>query len=93
MSNKLIQLWSKLPVIARSIVVGMLVQILGIVPIFLLLQTNVQMGDQIPWTLPLGLIYLFLFVNFLRGKGWPAAGAASRRERSCSPSHIHFLPP
>lgn len=79
--QRLIRLWNRIPVLIRAIVVGMLVQVLGIMPIFVLLQANVQTFSSVPWALVIGIPYLWLFVGYLRGKGWPQATAASRTER------------
>ncbi len=78
--NKLSWIWTKIPVIIRAIIVGMLVQILGIMPIFLLLQKNVEIWNQLPWAFPVGILYLWFFVNYIRGKGWPKSTILSRKE-------------
>ena len=76
--ERIARLWRKIPVVVRAVVVGMLVQILGIMPIIFLLQTNVQYLDQFPWAFVAGALYLWLFVNYIRGKGWPAATSKVR---------------
>jgi membrane protease YdiL (CAAX protease family) len=58
----------------------MFVQTLGIMPIFILLQTNVQTFSSVPWSLAISIPYLWLFVSYLRGKGWPRTTAAGRAE-------------
>jgi len=69
--SKLKWLWDKLPVIVRGIIVGMIVQILGVMPIFWLLMANVQRSNEVPWAFFVGLIYLWVFWSYIKGKGWP----------------------
>ena len=73
--------WQKLPVVIRSLVEGLLVQILGIFPVFYLLMVNATTANAYPWAVIPGLIYLWFFWYYAKGRGWPASNSEARFAR------------
>ena len=75
----LTKLWTKLPVIARAIIVGeLVVSIGGILPPLAIL-TNLRTSPQVPWMLPATALWLWLFWRYLQGHGWPRQTAEFRQ--------------
>lgn len=74
------RLWSRLPVLVRAIVSG------GFV--FLVLQSgwtilfvgNMQVAPSVPWSVPLGLVYLWAAFQYFNGRWGPRSTSAARRE-------------
>ena len=72
-------LWSKVPLILRAIVSGILILVVGQLPTGLIFL-NLQTTPNIPWFLPVTVIWLWLFWKYLNGWGWPASTAEIRRQ-------------
>jgi len=68
----------RVPVAMRAIVTGFLVSSAAVVPWGALVQTNVKVGMGIPWAAGVMAAYLFLYVKYLGGWGWPRSTAAAR---------------
>lgn len=81
MKEKLSALWHKIPVIIRSLVEGLAVQIIGIAPIFILLSVNSEYYNEIPWALIPGIFWLWLFWSWVKGRGWPSSTSGARAKR------------
>lgn len=73
------QLWNRLPVIVRAIIVGELVVTIGGILPPLAIIANLRTTPHIPWMLLVTLLWLWLFWWYLRGNGWPRSTAESRR--------------
>src|SRR5262245_31923059 len=78
--NALSALWARLPVIVRAVLAGTVVAVAGALPWGLLVSLNSRHLPALPWAVPPAALYLWLFWRFVRGRGWPRAGAATRRE-------------
>src|SRR5438874_12948382 len=72
-------LWRTLPVVVRAVVTGGAVATVGTVPWALLASANLAHWPNVPWAAPVTGVYLWLLWRYLRGEGWPASTAASRR--------------
>jgi membrane protease YdiL (CAAX protease family) len=72
-------LWARLPVIVRAVVSGVVVAVAGALPWALLVSANSRNWPAVPWAVPPAALYLWLFWRFVRGRGWPRAGAEARR--------------
>jgi membrane protease YdiL (CAAX protease family) len=73
--------WLRLPVVVRAVVVGMIVQIVGVYSFGLLASLNLKVLPSVPWSLPIELAVLWVLVHYLNGRWWPRSTSASRRER------------
>ena len=67
-------------VLGISIPLGLVIAALGIFPWSVLAQLNARFWAGAPWCVPLGLLWLALFLAYLNGRGWPHASAARRRQ-------------
>lgn len=76
-------MWQRLPVILRAVITGLLVVTAGILPWSILVDANLRYPLKIfpalPWAVPAMALYLWLFWQYLQGKGWPASTAETRR--------------
>ncbi len=59
---------------------GYLVGTIGIVGAGMILASNDRWGENIPWSVPITILFLWLFVKYMRGAGPPSVTAAARRE-------------
>lgn len=64
----LMNIWNKIPAVVRGLIIGMLIQSIGIMPLFFLIQKNIEHTPTFPWSLIAGGLILFLTWNFLTGK-------------------------
>ena len=71
--------WSKVPIILRAILLGLLILIVGQLPTGLIFF-NLQTTASIPWFLPITLIWLWLLWRYLNGWGWPSSTAQIRSQ-------------
>jgi membrane protease YdiL (CAAX protease family) len=67
-------------VLAIAIPLGLVIGALGIFPWSFLAQLNARLWAGIPWCVPLGLVWLALFLAYLNGRGWPRASAPTRKQ-------------
>jgi membrane protease YdiL (CAAX protease family) len=72
--------WQRLPVILRAVVTGSVVAASGALPWSVLALINLKFSPSVPWSVAITAIYLWLFWQYLQGKGWPRATAEARRE-------------
>ena len=74
------ELWRRVPVLPRAVVVGIAVGAAGTVPWAVLVSLNLKHLSAVPWAVPVMAAYLSLFwLYFGRGSGWPRSTAAARR--------------
>jgi membrane protease YdiL (CAAX protease family) len=74
-------LWRRVPVIVRAIIVGGLVSLIGNAPWAILVGVNLKASPTVPWSVVPAALWLWLLWRWLGGWGWPRSSAASRRER------------
>lgn len=75
----ILTLWRKLPLALRALLAGLLVfQVLqfGWLAAFL---ANRSLLPDVPWNVPVGLLYLWLVFRYFDGHGWPGSTARARR--------------
>lgn len=70
---------NRIPVVIRAVVVGILVQIIGVMPFIVLAQLNLRHGAAVPWAALIEVGIVWLLWRYLSGAGWPASTAATRR--------------
>ena len=75
--TRLIRVWNKLPVIVQAIMTGLLILFVGQLPTGLIV-INLQITPNIPWFLPIILLWLWIFWKYLNGWGWPTSRAQIR---------------
>jgi len=75
----MLTLWHRLPIVARAAIAGTVVAAAGIFPWTILAGMNLRLFVGVPWAVvPMG-VYLWLYVKYLNGAGWPHSTAAFRR--------------
>jgi len=75
-------LWIRLPVLVQAVVTGLVVAAAGTLPWAALVGTNLKHQPNLPWSVPIMAVYLWLFWRYVRGGGWPRSTSATRRARS-----------
>ena len=58
---------------------GLVVQIVGVLPFSWLVSANLSHGASVPWACAVEMVLLWLLYRYLGGWGWPASTAARRR--------------
>lgn len=74
-----LRLWQRIPLPIRALLSGMFVFSIIQNGWFALFLTNLQVAPNIPWSVPLGLVWVGLWLWYFNGKGWPPGTSASRR--------------
>src|SRR5262245_18922096 len=72
-------LWIRVPIVVRAILVGGIAALLGTSPWAFLVSLNLRHGSAVPWAVAPTALYLWLYVWYARGKGWPRSTAEARR--------------
>jgi hypothetical protein len=75
--------------IARHIGLGLVIVVGVAAPWSVVAVLNVRLSPSVPWSLPVGFIYLFLVIGYLNGRGWPRS-TSEVRERHF---RAHLPPP
>jgi membrane protease YdiL (CAAX protease family) len=78
---KISNLWRRVPLLVRSIVNGFVVFGIFQAGAGALFVINLEVLPQVPWSLPLGLVYLWLVFQFFNGR-WGTAGSSEARRQS-----------
>ena len=71
--------WRRLPIVLRAVIVGSFVMSMATLPCGILLRANLALAPSVPWSGPVVAVYLWLYWQYLRGRGWPADLAEFRR--------------
>src|SRR5262245_14550089 len=77
--TSIVKLWSRLPVVLRAIVAGLLVLTVGQIPFELMNSANLRRLPAIPWGAAGTAVWLWLYWRWLGGRGWPRSSSATRR--------------
>jgi len=64
--------WNWLPAVAKGIICGQSLLIIGQLPLALLF-INLRLTPSIPWFLPITAFWLWAFWKYLTGNSWPAS--------------------
>lgn len=75
----MMSLWSRLPVVVRAVVIGLALATIVTVPWAVLAQANFRYWSAVPWAVPVTALYLWLWWQYVSGKGWPQSTAQARR--------------
>jgi membrane protease YdiL (CAAX protease family) len=79
-SNLPQRLWSRLPVLVRAVATGCVVFIALQSGWTVLFVANLNLAPSFPWSVPLGLLYLWVVFQYFNGRWKPRSTSASRRE-------------
>jgi len=71
-----------IPTAVQAVVLGLLVQAVGVLPFTFLASANLNHGASVPWAAAVELVLLFLLYRYLRGWGWPISTTILRRKLS-----------
>lgn len=71
--------WEKIPVVVRAVVVGLLVLVAGNFLPQGLIAANVG-SPAVPWSAAAIAVYLWLYWQYVNGRGWPRSTSAARRQ-------------
>jgi membrane protease YdiL (CAAX protease family) len=74
------KIWRRIPAAIRGPILGILVLLLGVQPVFILVSINLQVVESVPWSVIPGVLLLWIFWSYLKGMGSPASTSESRRE-------------
>src|SRR5260370_42390430 len=75
----LAQIWRRIPELVRAVVAGLLVAAIVTVPWAILVSANLKYWPSIPWSALVTGPMLWLYWQYLKGKGWPRSTVESRR--------------
>ncbi|MBZ5610752.1 MAG: CPBP family intramembrane metalloprotease [Acidobacteriia bacterium] len=76
---RLASVWQRIPVIVRAVVGGVLVTGAVTIPWSMLASANFRYWPSIPWSALVAAPVLWLYWQYLKGRGWPASTVAARR--------------
>jgi membrane protease YdiL (CAAX protease family) len=79
--SNIIKYWRRIPLMVRSVVSGFVVFGIFQGGAGALFITNMEVFPKIPWSLPVGLAYLWLVFQFFNGR-WGSAGFSEARRQS-----------
>lgn len=74
-----LRLWGRLPPPLRALLSGLFVFSVLQNGWFALFLTNLRLRPEIPWSVPVGLAWLWLGFRYFEGRGWPESTTADRR--------------
>jgi membrane protease YdiL (CAAX protease family) len=78
--------WSRLPILLRSVLVGLLVTAVPTLLWGVLLQISWKLSPRTPWAAILMAVFLFFYWKYLQGWGWPHSLAPQRRNGLRAPA-------
>lgn len=78
--SRYIQLWDKIPIIIRAIIIGFLVSAAGTTPWAVLVSLNLKFGSIFPWAVIITGIYLWFYWRYLQGAWWPKSTTEIRKK-------------
>ena len=70
--------WGRLPTVVRVTVTALVLVFLGELPWSVLITANLKLSPLVPWSVPVTVLFLWLFWQYLDGKGWPSSTAETR---------------
>jgi len=79
--TKIISLWNRVPLLIRSVINGFGVFLVFQAGAGALFVTNIKVMPNIPWSLPIGLAYLWVVFQFFNGR-WGTSGSSEARRQS-----------
>jgi membrane protease YdiL (CAAX protease family) len=77
--NRLLSLWNRIPAAVRAVVSGAVIATVGVVVWSAFSLANQRYLIAVPWAVVPTSLFLWLFIRYLRGEGWPKATSDARR--------------
>ncbi len=78
--SSIVKLWRRIPLLIRSVVSGFVVFLIYQLGAGALFMANLEFLPNIPWSLPIGLAYLWVVFQFFNGRWGSAEFAKARRQ-------------
>lgn len=75
----MLQVWGRIPVLVRSVVVGFLVAAAGTLPWAALFAANVKLLPSVPWSVIPASAWLWIWWKYFSGAGPPRSTSEARR--------------
>jgi membrane protease YdiL (CAAX protease family) len=75
-----LRLWRRIPVILRAALIAEVITDVGDLPPGGLMLANLKLSPAVPWLLPATALWLWLFWEYLNGRGWPRSTARIRHQ-------------
>ena len=76
--KQLIQVWERCPIVVKAVLSAIVIALAGSIPWSILAFVNTKLGPSIPWSVPAMVGYLWLYWQYLKGRGWPRSTAEIR---------------
>lgn len=73
-------LWARIPVIVRAVLSGIALAAIVTVPWGVMATANIRYLPRVPWAVPLTAALVWLWWQWVSGKGWPRRTAQARRD-------------
>jgi membrane protease YdiL (CAAX protease family) len=70
----------RVPLIVRAVIAGLVVTSAAVLPWGFLVQANLKAATDVPWAAAGMTAYVFLYLKYLGGWGWPRSTATVRRD-------------
>jgi len=77
--STVLRLWRRVPAAIRAVLSGFFVFSVMQNGCYALFMVNLEVAPRIPWSVPLGLGWLWLWLRYFGGRGWPASTRDDRR--------------
>jgi membrane protease YdiL (CAAX protease family) len=92
-TSLLVRGWRRFPIVVRATLVALLILNVGQGPPMLALLANLRVAASVPLFLPITALWLWLFWQYLSGRGWPRRTANQRHDdlRGGAPSQRVWL--
>lgn len=71
--------WRRVPVIVRAVLAGTVVSAAGLAPWILFASANQKVLLAVPWAIAPTALFLWQYLRYLSGAGWPRSTSESRR--------------
>ena len=92
--HPVILFWEKIPGVIRGFIAGYVVLQIGVtIPGFLALE-NIKNNPELPWFLPLAIVFIWLYAKYLNGWAWPKSTSTARNTSmrlNAIPRELRFL--
>jgi membrane protease YdiL (CAAX protease family) len=63
----------------KHVLVGLVVMVAVTAPWSVIAVANVRLSPQVPWAIPVMVVYIGAVMAYLQGRGWPVSTAETRR--------------
>ncbi len=78
--NRILEFWNKLPAIIRALIAFVFVAYLGLIGTNVLFDLNDSILPDFPWSAFAVILFLVIYVAYLKGWGWPGITSEYRKD-------------